>query len=96
MLYHLVINMKKIKVYFILLLFILTSCNRGFKDYKIIYKVYYPNNVIIKTHECNCKDIRLISKNGSNSIRYKTNGCNIHNWIEQTTAPIEIISILEN
>lgn len=89
--------MKAIKL--IILALVLFSCDGDkAKNYIITYKVYYPNNTVTKTHICYCFDIRTYSSKGSNSIRYRVgeNFGHHYTFIEDTSAPIEIVTVKEN
>ena len=85
-------------IMFILSLFCLSCTGKHSKDYVITYKVYYPSNTTIKKFSCHCYDIRTYSSKGSNSIRYRVGEfiCSSYVFIEDTSAPIEIVNIQQS
>lgn len=86
------------KLILILLFFFTVSCDEDkAKNYKITYSIHYPNTVKTKSFTCYCFDIIPYSNRGSNSIRYRIGESfgSHHAFVEDTSAPIEIISIIE-
>jgi hypothetical protein len=87
------------KVVIIILSILFLSCtDKQSKYYTITYKVYYPNNTTIKALSCYCHSIDTYSIEGSNWIAYRTGEVffSSNNYIENTSAPIEIINIEEH
>ncbi len=68
--------------------------NKQYNNYIVSYKVYYPNRIQDESFICyNCRNIRQISVNGTNMIRYNKIENKGPQFIITTTLPIELTSI---
>ena len=95
-----IISMKKILVLFLLVV-LCSSCRKYDYTTTITYRIYYPGNTVTKTHSHESTDkacYYLGSDRGSNYLYFNYVGTWMSGWgekIEDTSAPIEIVSFVK-
>ncbi len=89
--------MKKFIILIILLVIAATSCKSDYET-TITYKIYYPNNTVIKHYtETTSKNPTYLlgSDRGSNYLYFSATGIGQTRKLEDTSAPIEVISFVK-
>ena len=95
--------MKKFIGILFFTLMIFTSCNKKY-DYAttITYKIYYPNNTVIKQYTGETTDKPSYCLGSDRGTNYLYFVCDGDNWVgpkstslEHTSAPIEVVSFVK-